>query len=97
MLLANKLDMEADGRQVPTAKGQAWAKDNNDMLFYETSAIEGVSVEDAFLQMAKAALKRESEQQLTMPASMGEAGGALKLTAKDQSKRGATQSQSTCC
>ena len=31
------------------------------MLFYETSAVEGNNVEEAFLQMAKAALKRDAE------------------------------------
>jgi len=31
------------------------------MLFYETSAIDGTSVEEAFLEMAKAALKRDAE------------------------------------
>jgi hypothetical protein len=39
------------------------------MMFYETSAIDGVNVENAFRDMARAALKRE-------------AGGALKLNTK---------------
>ena len=43
------------------AQGQQWAKENNDMMFYETSALEGTSVEAAFIQMARAALKRETE------------------------------------
>ena len=34
------------------------------MMFYETSALEGTKVEEAFLQMAKAALKRESDKSL---------------------------------
>jgi hypothetical protein len=59
--LGNKLD-KSDLRQVPTTKGQQWAKDNNDMMFYETSALEGTKVEEAFLQMAKAALKREGDK-----------------------------------
>ncbi len=59
MCLGNKLDQESQ-RQVPAAKGQAWAKENN-MMFFETSAIEGVSVQEAFLEMAKAALKREKD------------------------------------
>ena len=45
---------------MPTANGQAWAKDNNDMMFYETSALDGVNVENAFRDMARAALKREA-------------------------------------
>ena len=57
--LGNKLDQEAD-RQVATARGQAWARDNNNMLFYETSAIDGTSVEEAFLEMAKARRRKSS-------------------------------------
>ena len=77
--LGNKLDQEAQQRQVPTAKGQAWAKENNNMMFYETSAVEGVHVEDAFREMAKMALKRDAQQAIQMPTSIGDAGGALKL------------------
>ena len=77
--LGNKLDQEAN-RQVPTSRGQAWAKENNDMMFYETSAVAGIGVEEAFMDMAKAALKRDAEQQISMPATIGDAGGALKLT-----------------
>ena len=97
VLLGNKLDQEADKREVPTAKGQQWAKENNDMMFYETSALEGVHVEDAFKEMAKAALKRDAEQQLSLPATMGGADGNLKLTAKNDAQRGQTKSSSTCC
>ena len=46
---------------MPTSKGQAWAKENNNMMFFETSAVQGVAVEEAFFEMAKAALKRERE------------------------------------
>ena len=44
-----------------TQRGQQWANDNNNMLFYETSAIDGTSVEEAFLEMAKQALRRDAE------------------------------------
>ena len=64
--LANKLDQESL-RQVPTTKGQEWAKENNNMMFFETSAVQGVAVDEAFLEMAKAALKREKTQQISMP------------------------------
>jgi len=46
---------------VATSRGQQWARENNNMLFYETSALDGTSVEEAFLEMAKAALKRDAE------------------------------------
>ena len=44
-----------------TARGQQWARENNNMLFYETSALDGTSVEEAFLEMAKLALRRDAE------------------------------------
>ena len=58
------------------------------MMFYETSAVAGDSVEEAFLSMAKAALKRDAEQQISMPPTIGDAGGALKLTQKEHKTRG---------
>ena len=58
--LGNKLDQEQD-RQVARARGEQWARDNNNMLFYETSAVQGTCVEDAFMEMAKRALKRDAE------------------------------------
>ena len=82
---------------MPTAKGQAWAKENNNMMFFETSAVQGTAVEEAFMEMAKAALKRERSQQITMPTSISDAGGALKLEKKDFKKRGETKTQTTCC
>ena len=58
--LGNKLDQEQE-RQVARARGEQWARDNNNMLFYETSAVQGTCVEDAFMEMAKRALKRDAE------------------------------------
>ena len=54
------------------------------MMFYETSALDGVNVENAFRDMARAALKREADQQITMPSTIGEAGGSLKLNQKSE-------------
>ena len=54
------------------------------MMFYETSAIDGINVENAFKDMARAALKREAQQQITMPSNIGDAGGALKLNSKSE-------------
>ena len=82
--IGNKLDQESE-RQVATARGQQWARENNNMLFYETSAIDGTSVEEAFLGMAKQALKRDAEQAFTMPQTMMDAPGGMKLKAKDHS------------
>lgn len=68
------------------------------MMFYETSALDGVNVENAFRDMARAALKREAQQQITMPSTIGDAGGSLKLNAKsEQQSRTQTKQTSSCC
>ena len=54
--IGNKSD-KAETRQVPTSKGRQWAKDNGDMLFFETSALQGDQVQEAFTLLASAALK----------------------------------------
>lgn len=54
------------------------------MPYYETSAKENISVDDAFIEMAKMAIKRDTDNQIfNLPESIGGAGGALKLNAKD--------------
>ena len=58
------------------------------MLFYETSAVDGTSVEEAFLEMAKLALKRDGEQAMAMPATMMNAPGGMKLKSKEHNQRG---------
>ena len=58
------------------------------MLYFETSAKDGIQVDDAFVEMAKMAMKREATQQIIMPDSIGGASGALKL--QPNSKRGQT-------
>lgn len=59
-MIGNKVDKEPE-RKVNAAEAQAWCKENGSMPYYETSAKENVSVEDAFVEMAKMAIKRESE------------------------------------
>ena len=44
VVLGNKIDREHE-RKVETRDAQDWCKTNGDVLFYETSAKEGVAVE----------------------------------------------------
>lgn len=53
------------------------------MPYFETSAKENISVDDAFIEMAKRAIKRESENPIFMPESISGAGGAIRLGADD--------------
>lgn len=58
------------------------------MPYFETSARENVSVDDCFVEMAKMAIKRESENQVfNLPDTIGGAGGAIKLNQKDDARR----------
>ncbi|CDW78137.1 rab gtpase [Stylonychia lemnae] len=101
MLLGNKIDKEYD-RKVDSQEAQEWAKQNCDMLFYETSAKEGLSVEQAFNKLSKKALDRESRSIFSIPESIGGASGALSLK-KGQEKNSAmsngskTKQKSSCC
>ena len=78
MLIGNKVDRESE-RKVATAQAQAWCKENNDMLYFETSAKEGVSVDEAFVEMAALAVNGEpgSTDPMMMPTSAG--GGLMSL------------------
>ena len=83
VLVGNKLDKEAE-RKVKTTDAAAWCKENGDMPYYETSAKENIAVDDAFINMAKMAIKRESQNQIfALPDSIGGAGGAIKLNKHD--------------
>lgn len=56
MILGNKCDME-DKRQVPTARGEAIAREHN-IAFLETSAKANINVEKAFMNLAQAILNK---------------------------------------
>ena len=49
-LIGNKNDLE-DKRQVSTEEGQKFAEENN-LTFYETSALSGSNIEEIFVQSA---------------------------------------------
>ena len=66
------------------------------MLYFETSAKENVGVSEAFIEMVKMGIKRESTNQIIMPDSIGGAGGGgIKLQANN--KRGQTNVKGGCC
>ena len=84
-MIGNKLDKESN-RQVQAATERQWCRENGDIPYFETSALENISVDNAFVEMAKSAIKRESSNQsnlFQLPASIGGAGGAIKLKPGD--------------
>ena len=58
VLIGNKVDRESE-RKVSAEKARAWCKENNDMAYFETSAKEGVSVTEAFIEMVRKGIARE--------------------------------------
>ena len=78
VLIGNKLDKENE-RSVPATKAEAWCKENNDMPYFETSAKEGFKVSEAFIEMVRRGIARESNNQIVMPDTIGGAGG-IKLS-----------------
>ena len=61
MVIGNKLDLEEEGRAVSFNELEAFCEDNGGMGYMETSAKENMNVEQAFLQLAAKALKRQIE------------------------------------
>ena len=51
-ILGNKCDME-DERQVSKDHVQEWLKDHPDFIHYETSALQGSNVNEAFSRIAR--------------------------------------------
>ena len=97
ILIGNKVDRENE-RKVETREAEDWARKNGDILFYETSAKEGIKVETAFHEVAKKSLVRSSTGNIFMPDSIGGASGALKLQAdKEKGNQRKSTTKSSCC
>ena len=92
VLIGNKVDREND-RKVGPEKAKAWCSENNDMQYFETSAKEGVAVNDAFIAMVKMGIKREQNNQIIMPDSIAGSSGGIKL----QGNRGKTSVKTNAC
>ena len=67
------------------------------MIFYETSAKEGVAVEQAFHEIAKKAMKRAENNNILIPDSIGAASGAIKLNPNKDSQRNPTTTKTNSC
>mmetsp|Transcript_23846 Transcript_23846/g.42252 ORF Transcript_23846/g.42252 Transcript_23846/m.42252 type:complete len:209 (-) Transcript_23846:139-765(-) len=57
VIVGNKVDLDHDKRQVSKAQGRAVA-DNFNCAFFETSALSGVGVEDAFESLVRLAVSK---------------------------------------
>jgi Ras-related protein Rab-7A len=105
VVLGNKIDRESE-RQVDSKEGKEWCDANNGIPFYETSAKEGISVEQAFQEIARKALKRMETNAIVMPDTIGGASGAIRLNPNlsannaasgGSNPNGNTRNKSNCC
>ena len=75
-LAGNKSDLE--NRQVQQKRAQVWCSSKGEIPYFETSAKDNTNVEQAFMEIAKNALKQESEEEVDIPTlvNVGETSGA---------------------
>lgn len=57
------------------------------MPYFETSALHGTVVDEAFIRAAERGLDNVDEDDIAMPTSLGAAAGAIKIDPKDDSRR----------
>ena len=67
------------------------------MQFFETSAKDNIQVDDAFVEMAKMGLKREGENQIIMPDTIGGAQNAITLHNSNRDKEKPQAKKKKCC
>lgn len=73
IVIGNKVDL--DQRVVSQKRALAWCQAKGTIPYFETSAKEGINVEQAFQVIAKNALKKESEEDLYVPQPVIDVGG----------------------
>ncbi|KAE8817606.1 ras-related protein Rab7 [Hordeum vulgare] len=68
VLLGNKVDVDGgNSRVVSEKKAKAWCASKGNIPYFETSAKDGINVEEAFQCIVKNALKNEPEEELSFP------------------------------
>ena len=55
------LEVDLENRAVSTKRAQQWCHAKNDIPYFETSAKEGINVEQAFQTIARNALAQETQ------------------------------------
>ena len=68
------------------------------MQYFETSALHGTCVDEAFSKAAEKGLDNADDDDLAMPTSLAGAAGAIKIDSKDHQARGdeATKKRKRC-
>lgn len=61
LLISCVLQVDLENRAVSTKRAQQWCHAKNDIPYFETSAKEGINVEQAFQTIARNALAQETQ------------------------------------
>ncbi|KAH9696101.1 ras-related protein RABG3f [Citrus sinensis] len=70
VVLGNKIDVDGgNSRVVSEKKARAWCASKGNIPYFETSAKEGINVEEAFQCIAKNALKSGEEEEISVQAT----------------------------
>ena len=110
LLLGNKLDMEKTDRKVSTQEVKSFCEENN-MLFYETSAKDNLNIEVAFRELIQNLIKRQERLNKAMGGDNDQGKRDSRIVANNMSKRmnrstktrleynavGGTKKKSKCC
>ncbi|KAK6095811.1 hypothetical protein BDV3_003713 [Batrachochytrium dendrobatidis] len=64
VVIGNKVDVEDSKRQVTQKRAMTWCQQKGNIPYFETSAKEGINVEQAFHTIAKNSLKQEADIEL---------------------------------
>ena len=67
------------------------------MQYFETSAKNGVSVNEAFIAMVKMGIKREQNNQIIMPDSIAGQGGSGGIKLQGNKRGGTNVKTNACC
>ncbi|PIN22112.1 Ras-related GTPase [Handroanthus impetiginosus] len=68
VVIGNKIDVDGgNSRVVSEKKARAWCASKGNIPYFETSAKEGINVEEAFQVIAKNALKSGEEEEIYLP------------------------------
>ena len=96
--MGNKCD-RADERKVSDEAAKAWCRDNN-IPYFETSALSNTCVDEAFMAMVKKALDNQESDEMVMPDTIGGiggiGGGSIALNARTTSASEAYKRKKKC-
>ena len=96
VLFGNKSDKDNE-RQVSREQAEQWCQENSKIPYFETSAVEKINVEDAFMCMVWRALDREKNNKapITGPIMRDPTAKRIKL-GKDDGKKKAPVTKPAC-